>query len=203
MTKRAYLFPPPHVLLILWLAFFFVASVAAQEMVFQVDPAQSSVDFTLGAALHTVHGNFRMKGGSVHFDPATGAASGELVVDAASGNTGSMGRDKKMHKDVLESAKYPEIRFTIQGFQGKLSENSRSQVQLTGVMTLHGSDHPFTVSASVNLAAGHAAADVPFDVPYVQWGLKNPSTLFLRVNDKVAIVVHAVGTVAAAVAQPR
>ena len=43
----------------------------------------------------------------------------------------------------------------------------------------------------VNDAA--VSADVPFEVPYVKWGLKNPSTFILRVSDKVQINVHMVG----------
>jgi polyisoprenoid-binding protein YceI len=172
-------------------------------MVFQVDPSQSSVDFTLGDVLHTVHGTFHMKSSTVRFDPTTGAASGELVVDATSGNSGSKGRDKKMHKDVLESGKYQEIRFHVQRFQGKLQENGTSELQLGGIMTLHGSDHPFTVSAPVKLDGARAAAAVHFEVPYVKWGLKNPSTFILRVNDKVDIVVHAIGSLSGAVISAR
>jgi hypothetical protein len=38
-------------------------------------------------------------------------------------------------------------------------------------------------------------ATMHFVVPYVQWGMKNPSTLFLRVGDKVNIDLEAVGHV--------
>jgi hypothetical protein len=37
------------------------------------------------------------------------------------------------------------------------------------------------------------SADIPFEIPYVKWGLKNPSTLFLRVSEQVEINVHVVG----------
>jgi polyisoprenoid-binding protein YceI len=168
---------------------------AAQELVFQIDPAQSKVEFTLGDVMHTVHGTFRLKPSTIQFDPKTGAATGTFIVDATSGDSGSEGRDRKMHKDVLESAKYPEIRFAVRQFQGMMPASGTAQVQLAGVMTLHGGDHPMTVSAPVQVANGRAAADVHFIVPYVQWGLKNPSVLFLRVSDKVEIVVHAVGTI--------
>ncbi len=166
---------------------------AAQETEFKVDAAQSSVDFTLGDVLHTVHGTFHMKSSTIDFDPQSGSASGALVVDAASGESGSKGRDKKMHKEILESAKYPEIRFTVQKIVGAVPANGTSQVQLTGIMNLHGGDHAMTVTAPLTVANGRASADVHFEVPYVQWGLKNPSTFLLRVSDQVEIVVHAVG----------
>lgn len=169
---------------------------SAQEMVFQVDPAQSRVDFTLGDVLHTVRGTFHIKSSAIRFDPQTGAASGAFILDAASGESGSKGRDKKMHKEILESAKFPEIRFTVQKVLA-VPPNGTSQMQLVGIMTLHGSDHPMTVTAPVQVANGRASADVRFEVPYVQWGLKNPSTFLLRVSDNVDIVVHAVGTVTA------
>ena len=45
---------------------------------------------------------------------------------------------------------------------------------------------------------GHVTADVHFVVPYVEWGLKDPSTFILRVSKKVDITVHAVGTLSPA-----
>ena len=175
-------------------------SAAAQDLVFQIDPTASTVAYTVDTTLHTVHGTFRLKPSSIQFNPQTGAASGAFVVDATSGDSGDHGRDKKMHKDVLESAKYPEIRFTVQRYQGTLPPSGTAPAQLTGTLTLHGGDHPMTVTAPVAISNGHATADVHFVVPYEQWGMKNPSLLFLRVSDKVEIVVHAVGTVAPAAA---
>ena len=57
-------------------------------------PTKSTVNFTLGDILHTVHGSFNVKRGAVHFDPATNKIRGEILVEAASGNSGSSGRDK-------------------------------------------------------------------------------------------------------------
>lgn len=170
------------------------ASALAQETVFHLDPAQSAVEFTLGDVLHTVHGTFKMKDSTVRFDLASGLASGALVVDATSGNSGNSSRDKKMNKDILESAKYFEFRYTLQSFKGNVPSDGSSQVQMTGIMNLHGGDHVLTVTAPVQVSNGRATAEVHFVVPYVAWGLKDPSTFILRVNKTVDIVVHAVGT---------
>jgi polyisoprenoid-binding protein YceI len=183
--------------LLLWVVFLgCTATAVGQELAFQLDTSQSNVQFTLGDVLHTVHGTFRMKESTVRFDPKTGKAGGALLVDATSGDTGNKSRDKKMHKDILESAKYPEIRFTVQSVRGTLPQNGTAQVEMSGILNLHGADHPFTVAAPVQVSDGRATADVKFTVPYQQWGLKNPSTFILRVSDKVDIVVHAAGAIA-------
>ena len=44
-----------------------------------------------------------------------------------------------------------------------------------------------TVPAEVKIAPGYWTATLHFAVPYVEWGIKNPSTLFLRVSESVDI----------------
>lgn len=176
------------------LALLTATSLFAQEQVFRLDPAQSEVDFTLADILHTVHGKFRLRSGVLRFDPANGTASGELVVDATTGNSGSNARDKKMKREILETEKYPTIVFAPQKIIGTVASAGGSQVQLQGIMTLHGQPHPMTLVVPLQVNGNSASALVHFDVPYQQWGLKNPSTLFLRVSNTVQIDVHAVGT---------
>src|SRR5450432_1907668 len=94
---------------LLWVGLAAMAS--AQEMVLKYDAAQTTAAFTLSDVLHTVQGTFQEKRGEIHFDPASGKVSGEIVFDATSGRSGSDARDRKMHKDVLESGRYPEISF--------------------------------------------------------------------------------------------
>jgi len=164
----------------------------AQPVALHLDTAHSTVEYTLGAILHSVHGTFQLKRGALTFDPATGKASGELVADAASGSSGNSGRDRKMHESVLESDRYPEIVFRPDRVEGKVNPAGHSQVQVHGVFVLHGSEHELMVPVSVDAANGGYTAAATFTIPYIQWGMKNPSTLFLRVSDKVEVTVHAV-----------
>ncbi len=168
-------------------------SASAQETVFQLDTAQSQVQFSLAATFHAVHGTFRLKDGAIHFNPATGQAGGSLVVDSTSGKTGNDRRDRRMHREILEDQKYPEIVFTLQHFSGKFAPEGASQVELQGLMTLHGQQHPMTITIPVQISQGKVSADAQFVVPYVEWGLKNPSTFVLRVSGKVNVEVHVVG----------
>lgn len=167
----------------------------AQETALQLDPAQTSVKFTVGDVLHTVHGVFHLKRGSLDFEPASGKISGEIVVDARSGDSGSGMRDHKMHKEVLESDRYPEIAFRPDRVEGAVASQGKSSIRVHGMFNIHGVDHEITVPAEVEMSADHWTATVHFMVPYAKWGMKNPSTLFLRVNDSVEIDLMAAGNV--------
>ena len=164
----------------------------AQDTVLQIEPSQTKVEFTLSDVLHTVHGSFLLKRGDLRFDAATGKASGELVVDAASGASGSDARDRSMHQNILESARYPEIVFRPDRVEGKVAPQGASKVALHGMFSIHGAEHEITLPAVVEADGGQYTAAFTFAVPYVQWGMKNPSTLFLRVSDKVEITIHTV-----------
>jgi polyisoprenoid-binding protein YceI len=166
-------------------------SLPAQEISLNFEPAQTKVEFTLGDVLHTVHGTFALKRGSIRFDSATGKADGELVVDATSGNSGSGTRDRRMNKEILESAKFPEIVFRPHRVEGVVAPQGPSRVLLHGVFIIHGSEHEIAVPVDVQAESGQYTATATFAVPYVKWGMKNPSTLFLRVNDHVEITIQA------------
>ncbi|MGD0618005.1 MAG: YceI family protein [Bryobacteraceae bacterium] len=165
----------------------------AQQMVLELDPGQTRVEFTLGDVLHTVHGTFKMKRGEMRIDPATGKATGELIIDATSGDSGSGARDSRMHKNILESGKYPAIALTPDRFDGKLNLQGDSEVQLHGQFGIHGSQHEITLPVKVHIREQQLEADTQFPVPYQKWGMKNPSTFILRVDDTVQIQIHAVG----------
>ena len=167
---------------------------AAQDADYRVDPAQSSVKFTLGDVLHTVRGTFKLKQGELQVEP-DGKVSGQIVVDAASGDSGSGMRDRKMHKEILESARYPEIAFRPDRIDGAVASSGKSSVTIHGMFNIHGADREITVPAQVEANGEQWTATVHFTVPYQKWGMKNPSTLFLRVSDTVEIDLVAAGTV--------
>ncbi len=173
----------------------------AQAVVLQCDPAQAAADFTLGDSLHTVKGSFSMKSGEIHFDPATEMVSGEIVFDATSGQSGNKGRDRKMHKDVLESERYPEIGFRPDRVEGKVAASGTSTVQVHGMFRIHGAEHEITAPADVTPQGDHWNVSSHFSVPYAKWGMKNPSLLFLRVGNSVDLVFH--GTCGVVSGSPR
>lgn len=174
----------------------------AQEMTVELDPAGTRIEFTVAATLHTVHGTFALKSGRVHFDSSTGSASGLVIVDAASGDSGNKGRDHKMHQEVLESQLYPEITFTPTRMSGRVDPQGSSSVQIDGIFKLHGADHPITLTLPVEARGQNLSVRTHIVVPYVAWGLKNPSTFILHVSENVEIDINAAGRLLQSAAQP-
>jgi polyisoprenoid-binding protein YceI len=166
--------------------------VSAQQYVATLDATQTKVEYSVDSTLHTVHGTFTLKNGEIHFDPSTGKASGRIVVDATSGDSGNKSRDKKMHQEILESQKYPEITFTPQQITGKFNPHASSQLEISGIFQLRGQDHPLTATVSVEPPEGAVAhSTVHFTIPYIKWGLKDPSTWLLKASDTVKLEIQA------------
>ncbi|HZL57803.1 MAG TPA: YceI family protein [Bryobacteraceae bacterium] len=168
-------------------------SAYAAEHTFQLTPADTKIEWELGDVLHTVHGTFQLKRGVIRFDPDTGAAGGEVAVDVASGESGSGARDKRMHLHVLESAKYPDATFTPDRIEGKLAMNGDSIVKIHGTFQIHGGSHEVTMNVRATATPGRMTADIAFDIPYVAWGMKDPSTFILKVEKTVKLSIHAAG----------
>jgi polyisoprenoid-binding protein YceI len=166
---------------------------SAAEYQFHLTPESTEVHWTLGDVLHTVHGTFKLRRGDIVFDNESSKAGGIVVVDATSGESGSSARDGRMHKNVLESAKYPDISFAPDHLEGKVDLSGVSTVTLHGTFTIHGAAHEITVPVKITAKGSTIDADIKFDIPFVEWGMKDPSTFILKVNKSVAIEIRTTG----------
>ena len=164
-----------------------LAASSAQELNLRLDPAKTTAEIRLSGNMHTVEGSFAFKRGSLRFSPATGAVSGEIVFDATSGKTGNDSRDHKMHKDVLESQRYPEIIFRPDRAEGTFLLFGTCVLQVHGMFAIHGAEHEVTVPVEVSTNNSMWTATASFEIPYAEWGMKNPSRLFLRVSNAVGV----------------
>jgi polyisoprenoid-binding protein YceI len=179
----------PFVLLLGLLA----APALAQEKALELDPTQSALHFTLKSSLHTVHGTFTLTSGKVSFDPATGKAVGSIIVSAASGESGNKGRDSRMHKEIIESQRYPEITFAPHDIEGHVETQGDSQLEVRGELRLLGQDHEIVIPVTLTSIGSGVTLNSDFSIPYIAWGLKNPSTFILRANDMVEVTIRASG----------
>jgi polyisoprenoid-binding protein YceI len=134
-----------------------------------------------------VNGTFHVQSGSIDFDRTSQQITGIVTVGAGTGKTGNDSRDKKMNKDILKVDRYAIVTFVPQAFTGTLAPKGDSTIQVRGAFTLLGIPHDVTIPMQVHIDGTRATATAQFIVPYVQWGLKNPSFLMWKADNDVAI----------------
>jgi polyisoprenoid-binding protein YceI len=167
----------------------------ARVGILELDPSKTMVEFKLEGSLHNTHGTFRLKRGTIKANEATGDTQGEIVIDAASGKSGDILRDNEMRDSVLEAAAWPEITFNPRYLDGQLDARGDFHAKLHGVLTLHGAQHDVVIEAQGRLDGDRLIATGHLSIPYVKWGLKDPSILFLTVAKKVEIDIATAGHV--------
>lgn len=175
------------------LAFTLIPAVLAQHQTFVVNPDASEVKMTLKTTHEIVNGTFHVQSGSIEFDRSAPRMSGSVIVLAGSGKTGNDSRDKKMNKDILQAEQHATVSFEPRTYTGVIAPSGDSTIQVTGIFTLLGTPHEITIPILVHLEGTTAAAKAHLVVPYIQWGLKNPSFLIWKADNDVAIDLFLTG----------
>jgi polyisoprenoid-binding protein YceI len=175
----------------------------AEQRILTLDPGRSTVHFTLGATLHTVHGSVPVAGGEVVFDTEGGDASGQLEVDASRAETGNGKRDREMHDKVLLSARHPTVVLRVTRVEGRLPGSGSATLTVRGTLELLGRGHDLAVPVQVTVNGDQVTFEAELEVPYVDWGLHDPSAFLLKVEKSVTVTVTGAGALGSAQHQPQ
>jgi len=116
-----------------------------------------------------------------------------VVVIAGSSKTGNDSRDKKMNKEILQVEQHATVSFEPKSYAGAIAQSGDSTIQVTGTFTLLGTPHELTVPMLIHLDGTAASVKAHFAVPYIQWGLKDPSFMFWKADKDVAIDLSLAG----------
>jgi polyisoprenoid-binding protein YceI len=175
------------------LAVILTPAVLAQHQTFDVNPDVSEVKIALKTTHELVNGTFHIQSGSIEFDHSSPKMSGSVVVLAGSGNTGNGSRDKRMNKEILVVAQHATISFEPKSYAGALAPSGDANIQVSGILTLLGTPHEITVPMLIHIDGPTVSAKAHFSVPYIQWGLKDPSFLIWKADKDVAIDLFLTG----------
>ncbi len=181
-----------------YLTLFAIATVLAplalaQQQNFVVNPDTSEVRMTLKTTHEEVNGAFHLQSGTLSLDRGAARMSGSVVVLAGSGKTGNGSRDKRMNKDILEVERYATISFEPKSYTGAIASAGDSTIQVAGIFTLLATPHEISIPILVHLEGTTATAKAHFVIPYIEWGLKDPSFLFWKADKEVAIDLSLTG----------
>ena len=180
---------------VLALAVVLAPAVFAQHQTFAVNPDASEVKMKLNTTHEVVNGIFGVQSGSIDFDRTASHISGIVIVAAGSGKTGNDSRDKKMNKDILKVDQFATVSFAPKTYNGIIAASGDSTIQVSGLFTLLATAHDLTIPMQIHVDGTKATVKAQFVVPYVQWGLKNPSFLIWKAENDVAIDLNLAGQI--------
>jgi len=102
-------------------------------------------------------------------------------------------RDRKMHREVLESGRYAEVIFRPDRVEGKIPPQDLLPLTRTDFWFLHGSEHELTVPVKAELAGDHWTGSAKFNVPFIDWGSRI-GQLLPQVNTRYEIEAELQGS---------
>ena len=119
-----------------------------------LDPENSSVEFTCKHVFSNVRGMFKQPSGTVTLDEATPANSKvDATIDASTITTGVEERDNHLKSpDFFDVAKYPAITFV----STSVTRSSATAYSVTGNLTMHGVTRPVTLAVTASAPFKHA-----------------------------------------------
>lgn len=125
----------------------FPASALAADETYTVDPLHTFPNFTINhLGFSTMHGRFGTTKGSLTMDKAKHTGSVDIVIDAASVNTGYGKRDDDLRApDFLDVVEFPEI--TYKSTKVTLAKDNASG-KVEGKLTIKGVTRPVTLKVT-------------------------------------------------------
>ncbi|HEX3792694.1 MAG TPA: YceI family protein [Pseudonocardiaceae bacterium] len=112
----------------------------------RIDPAHSSIRFVARhLAMSRIHGTFNRFGGTIEIAPALEDCLADVVIDAASIDTGNNERDTHLRSaDFLDITRYPTINFSSSRFVHLRGD----QWSIEGALTMHGATDSVRLDAN-------------------------------------------------------
>jgi polyisoprenoid-binding protein YceI len=68
-----------------------------------------------------------------------------------------------------------------------------SAVKVHGIFAIHGTPHEMIMDVHTLGNADQMHATMAFDIPYVAWGMKDPSNFILKVSKTVQMTIETTG----------
>lgn len=123
------------------------ASTLASPAGYKVDPAHSSVSFSIRHLVSQVEGRFGKFSGSINMDQANlKDGSVEFTVEANSINTDNEKRDAHLRgKDFFEVEKFRTLSFKSK----KIQPRGKDKVEVFGTMTIHGVSKDMSIPVTI------------------------------------------------------
>ncbi len=170
-----------------------------------IDPARSTLGFTISRRGETIEGRVHAFSGEVIVDPGHPGPGASVIlrVEAASLETGNRIRDRKMRNSHLEVDRFPAILFRSSSVEvsreaagdpeaagaepGPLSPGQRRRALLKGVLSLHGVDREILFPAAIRYDNGTLTAEGDLSLRLTDHAIPLPRFLWIVLDDEVKV----------------
>jgi polyisoprenoid-binding protein YceI len=169
------------------IALFFCGTASGEVIHLLVDPSTTQIVATVKEPLTrfrgAASGTFTVIRGTVDGDTADPAKGGrvEIVMDAASFNSGDTRRDQAVTRDTLEAARFPVITFVatrIENFEWQ-EKRADATATMVGNLTLHGVTREVRIPIDAVLSPSkQLSVDGEIRLQMADYKIAPPSTLF-------------------------
>ena len=184
----------------------------AQTSTFKTDfkEQRNVATFTTEAPLEDIVGTTRMVEATLMINPLNVSQNPKAMVkvDLSALNSGIDLRDEHMKSEkFLNTAKHPYATFALTGISGTsvLKDATKTNVKLTGDLTLHGVTKKISVPATLTyfkqnentkskLAGNLLKANAIFNIKMSDYGVEVPSMMLMKVSNDVKITLDYVAT---------
>jgi polyisoprenoid-binding protein YceI len=169
-----------------------VPSLADAQNQYEVLTKKSKVTFKISTTFNEIEGSAPSVSGEITTpggtaDLATGTTA-SIKITTKDMTTNHNGRDKDMHNDVLESAKYPEIKLDIKSVS---KGSSTFDYKVSADISMHGATKPISISCSVVPTTIGEKTFLSIKgkskVKITEYGMTPPSILVNKVSPDVVI----------------
>jgi polyisoprenoid-binding protein YceI len=170
----------------------FVPAFARAQSTFEILPSKSSVTFTISTTFNEIEGKAKAFKGSLSIPDAKDLATGTtatITIDTKSMETGNKGRDKDMHKDVIESEKFPEIKIAIKKIT---ADSALYTYKISADITMHGVTKSVDFKTSALSFAGtdgklSLSISGKVKINMSDWGMTPPSIVVNKVSPEIVV----------------
>ena len=173
------------------------SAAAEAERPYDIDPSTARVAFELGATLHNVHGRTDRASGRIGTTAGTAAQvtdlTGSVQISVAGLETGNRRRDKKMHEESFDVGKYAEITFQAKHLgpgTARPDDTTRTSRTLIGNLTIRGVARDVEIPVVIEERVGRLIVEGTLTVRWADFGIPDPSFLFVRIQPTVLVTFH-------------
>jgi len=177
-----------------------VASLSHADQSLQLDAAKGEVEFAAKGPLVRVNG--KGKGAQGELKVVDGKASGNLILNLASLDTGIPLRDDHMKNKYLHVTKFPKATLKLKDVV--MPKNLKGKVKFKGVLSLHGVEKAVSGVAKVKgVKKGKVQITADFKIKFSDFNIELPSFKLVSVGEDIKIKVKSTATVKEVVAKSK